>query len=533
LGFPEEIGIGPLLYRSFTYLSTYPSSIHEENLLTYDGLVKAIAIYCDKIHDVILEDRVKLIFESFAIHEEHSALGITTKPGLSYGPGVVVEKPPPLPRRSFDTDNTNGEVPDVEKTEAETLRIESIDLDDDDAFLKALGFQQNENDKTYIVSKVLCTDMIKILTGLAWLMISEMTPNSLNSCKAFTKEEFESLKNIKRLHKVVTPIVEQMARYDASLRNLSFSEIFSSSQVYIKWTIFKDFKQRNAPNIFKEFIPFFYGQFLIGQTLSQHRQQSIMMGPHIQLLPKLDEMSEILHPINLALLSWKLPEKVLKRKEWNFLYSGSKHGFSMNRFSSHIFKYTGPTLMLINAEVITNNQDSKKENLLIGAYIEDQWRSTSSPRKCFGSEECFLFELYPTFESFPSSRRNKNYIYYNPNHGIGFGGIATSGLTSSKLESMDNNSFVIQLDNTLQYGRYRNDVLRNLEPTYSPSVTRTFFDVSFEVLEIEVFGMGGEEAKEKQKRGWKWEEQEVGRRTTSRKDSLNGVDKEILKVSIN
>ena len=116
-------------------------------------------------------------------------------------------------------------------------------------------------------------------------------------------------------------------------------------------------------------------------------------------------------------------------------------------------------------------------------------------------EGCYLFELYPAFELFPASRRSKNYVYYNPASGIGFGGIATSGPTSSKIESMEKNSFVIQLDNTLQYGMYRNDALRGTDPTYDLSVTRQFFEISFEVLEIEVVGMGIEELKRNKRKG--------------------------------
>ncbi|CAB4405507.1 hypothetical protein RhiirA5_402033 [Rhizophagus irregularis] len=513
LGFPDEIGIGPIIYRSFTYLASYPSPAHKENLLTYDGLIKAIAIYCDKVHDVILEDRIKLIFESFAIHEEHSTLGITPKMGVSY------EKQPPY--TEYPESKVSG-VQEDETSEVGTLKIDSIDLDDDAAFLKALGLGKQENEETYIVSKVSCTEMIKILTGIIWLMTNEIT---------FTKDVFEHSTNAEQILKVITPIVEHMARYDTDLRNLPYSQIISP-QTYIKWPIFKDFMQRNIPNEFDIFKPFFYGQFLIGQTLSQHRKKSVMIGPHVQLLPKLDETSEYLNPINLALLSLMLPEKVLRKKEWNYLYSGSKHGFSMNRFNTHVFKYTGPTLMIIRAELTSDRHSeqasSSKKEILIGAYIPEQWRSTSSPRTCFGSAECFLFELYPNFEVFPASNHNKNYIYYNPTFGIGFGGIATSGPTSSKIVSTDANSFVIQLDNTLQHGRYRNDALRNLANTFKLSATRSFFDTRFEVLEIEVVGMGGEGAREKQMRDWKWEDNESSKRLNNRKDK---VDKEILKIA--
>ncbi|RHZ44695.1 hypothetical protein Glove_712g13 [Diversispora epigaea] len=246
----------------------------------------------------------------------------------------------------------------------------------------------------------------------------------------------------------------------------------------------------------------------------------------------------------MTLLLWMLPEKIiLNNNEWNCLYSGSKHGFSMNRFSSQVFKYPGPTIMLIRAEILppkrrsfnnnNNNNNSNSGNIIIlGAYVSNQWHSTNSSKNCFGSEECFLFELYPTYEISPASKKNSNYVYYNSSVGIGFGGLATSGLTSSKIVGMEENSFVLQLDNTLQFGKYRVDPYRNLAPTYSLSVTREFIDIDFEVLEIEVVGTGGRNSKEKQEKEQRWEESEAAKRRRSlRRSSSSRVDKEILKLA--
>src|SRR5581483_9394856 len=130
-------------------------------------LIKAIAIHCDRINDVILEDRIKLIFESFAIHEEHSALGVTPKTGVSYVPEVAEEQP------NDNENNINGvndinevenEVSNTQKDKTEdvgSLKIESINFNDDASFLKALGFEQENDEKPHIVSKVSCVDMIK------------------------------------------------------------------------------------------------------------------------------------------------------------------------------------------------------------------------------------------------------------------------------------------------------------------------------------------------------------------------------------
>jgi len=219
----------------------------------------------------------------------------------------------------------------------------------------------------------------------------------------------------------------------------------------------------------------------------------------------------------------------------------------MNRFQTRVFKYPGPTLVLINAEIssskpISRQNDNGKycsskedvsmsypQTLLLGAYVAEPWKSTSSLTTCFGSEDCLLFELYPTFEVFPSSKRNTNYVYYNSSIGLGFGGLPTSGKTSNKLENQECNSFFLQLDYSLQLGRYRNDPLREIAPTYMLSETRNHFDTPFEVIEIEVFGLGGDKAKQKQESEWLWEEKDAKKRG-SLKSNSGKVDKELLKM---
>ncbi|CAG8499852.1 2028_t:CDS:2 [Diversispora eburnea] len=446
IGFPESIGIGPIIYRSFTYLASYPTCIHDNRrLLNYNGLLIAISVYCNKIKEVINEDRIKLLFDSFTTSTHQ-----------------VKEKEPPNASSSL-----------------------KFDPDNDEDFLKLMTQAENESKKN--VSKVTCQDMLSILTGLIWLMTSEMIIFSNLKPERLTliMKELTSPKHINKVYKIASKIVESMARCDSNSRKLNSEEILKES---ISWPIFKEFVKRNTPNIFRGFSTFFYTQFCIGQTLSAQRSDTLFLGTNLSYLPTLDNPSELFNHINMTLLLWMLPEKIILNSEWNCLYSGSKHGFSMSRFST---------------------------------YISNQWHSANSSKNCFGSEECFLFELYPTYEISPASKKNSNYVYYNSSVGIGFGGLATSGLTSSKIVGMEENSFVLQLDNTLQFGKYRMDPYRNLAPTYYLSMVK-----------IEVVGTGGQISKEKLEREQRWEESEAAKRSKSlnlRRSSSSKVDKEILK----
>ncbi|CAG8588320.1 17325_t:CDS:2, partial [Racocetra fulgida] len=453
LSFADNIGVGPLIFRSFSYLANYPSTAHTPSLLTFNGLVKAIAIYCDKIKNVIDEDYSKLLFESFATWE------------------------------------------------------------DDESCKEFLSLDKNTSTTTIKLPKVKCQDLIDILTAIVWVTTCEMiTANAESGNFMEILSNMISLKNISQIRDAVTPIVYSISKPDT---------------MFITWPKFKSFICRNAPNMFRSWSSFFYGQFFIGQTLSRTRKDSLFFGPPVRSLPVLDSKSDLLSPINMAILSWMpLPDHVFNRRQWNRLYTSTKHGFSMSSFSTNVFKYHGPTLMLIHAIVISDDSignNDENDTILLGAYISESWNSS----KPFGTEECLLFEIFPTYESFPATNHNSNYVYYNTSSGIGFGGTDTVRKTS-RLDNKHSGSFILQLDNTLQNGTYRSDSLKGSHHSYKLSATRTYFDIQFEVLEIQVFGLGGDTAKQRQDNERIWEEN-LAKRKGFRQYNSNAMDKEMLK----
>lgn len=69
-------------------------------------------------------------------------------------------------------------------------------------------------------------------------------------------------------------------------------------------------------------------------------------------------------------------------------------------------------------------------------------------------------------------------------------------------------------------------------PTVKPSAGRGDFAYTFDVVEVEVFGLGGEEAKAVQVKEWNFENKEATRRATIhvRKEGA-AVDKDMLKLA--
>ncbi|CAG8746695.1 6261_t:CDS:2, partial [Cetraspora pellucida] len=145
LSFTDNIGVGPLIFRSFAYLANYPSVDHTPTLLTFNGLVKAIAIYCDKTENVIDEDYSKLLFESFATWEDDESC----KEFLSLGKDTTIT----------------------------TSTITTIKF-----------------------PKVKCQDLIDVLTAIVWVTTCEMTTANAESGNFMEiLSNMISLKNISQI----------------------------------------------------------------------------------------------------------------------------------------------------------------------------------------------------------------------------------------------------------------------------------------------------------------------------------------------
>ncbi|RCH88970.1 hypothetical protein CU098_009209, partial [Rhizopus stolonifer] len=216
-------------------------------------------------------------------------------------------------------------------------------------------------------------------------------------------------------------------------------------------TVFQEWKSNLFPHFFKPI------QNFLVQTFSFMERKPLE-------LPSIP--SDLLSRMDSTLLCWALGTDV---KIWSRLYSAQKDGFSMNRFESHVFKYPGPTLMLMRVET----EDGQR--MLIGASVTQAWKCS---RQFWGTEDCVLFELEPHFDIFRATKKNERYIHYDHETGIGFGARERAG------------DFIISLRNTLQEGIYENEAYPR-SPTFRSSTQRTRdFKHVFETENIEVFGLG-------------------------------------------
>lgn len=85
------------------------------------------------------------------------------------------------------------------------------------------------------------------------------------------------------------------------------------------------------------------------------------------------------------------------RTPWSILYKSSSHGLSMNRFQHHVFRYKGPTLMLIELEA--------GDMFVVGADCE--WKESTTR---YGGLDAVIIEAIPKFKHRESG---KEILYLN------------------------------------------------------------------------------------------------------------------------
>lgn len=270
---------------------------------------------------------------------------------------------------------------------------------------------------------------------------------------------------------------------------------------------FKVWRDRNAPALFRAVQSFIYSKFDLTSTL--------VLEKDVVPVPA---QTDILHILHCAMLSWCLPPPAIQ--QWERLYSAREHGFSMNRFESHVFRYPGPTLLILQGDT------GEQEDLILGAYLTEKWKQS---RHFWGSSDCFVFELSPTLEAFralpDTKKKNDQYVYYHEGFGLGFGG------TTHKQHPTTSRDVLLWLSDTLQDGTFIQE-LYPASPTLAHAQQRPSFEKSFETINVEVFGLGDAKARQQQERAWEFEKREALRRSGLQlRHGDQEMDRELLRMA--
>ncbi|KAI9261071.1 TLD-domain-containing protein [Sporodiniella umbellata] len=432
LGLPKSMEeSGNLLFKSFSYLGSYPSCRSEGPVpLSFEAFLTAFVVLTGRL------DRPNdLLSESLFL----KSLSILPEPKKEE-PTVVEEE-------------------EERYQQGTVLSLESLGIDFNDL---------DSNPPTVVDDgpEILAKDLIQLIVLNLWLCGNEDLSQNLMIAESLTDD----------LEK-------------------------SKDGTCIPYHVFSEWRTSFCPQFVKPI-----QKFLV-HTLSyvQAQENSLLID-----MPPVYDQSNLLSLKNRILLCWALPQ--LKGNAWERLYSAEQDGFSMNRFESHVFKYPGPTLMLISVDASLPNKETRP--MLIGAYVPQTWKNST---QFWGTQDCVLFELEPSFNVYRATGRNNRYIHYHHDTGIGFGA-----------REEQKSGFIISLANTLQEGVYENETYPRC-PTFKSNRNRDF-KYAFETVHIEVFALGTEKDRRKQEKEWMFERNEAEKRSGLRIGNSE-VDKEVLKMA--
>lgn len=518
---PEAVEpAGILLYKSFSYIGSYPSCVTSGPLpLSFDAFLTAFVILTGKMDNENQKVFQDLFFESLAVLPQPAR--ITDEPAINQQGSVSHQEE--TKKKEKEQKHKSG------------LSLEDLGVSFDDMDFNSINVEGDEEEDDD-GSKISQRDLTALFTFLLWIVEMEKKEGLLAAGDIPVDYDEKKDPDLQSLKSVAEALVTSMSS-SLGQRETENKKDQDQELPCISHRQFRIWTKRNAPNLFKTIQSFVYSKFAMHVQASVTTASSSISDLILQqdTVP-VPDVSDILGVIRCTLLYWCLPEKVLQLKQWTRLYSGSQDGFSMNRFENHVFKYPGPTLLVVQGDILpsssstsSSQQQSNVSSVVVGAYIPEAWKHS---RQYWGSDECFMFELYPTFEVFKPTKRNNQYIYYHNNFGLAFGGTSRSSQPPNVKKKKPIFEFMFTMDNTLQTGTYTQEHYP-ASPTFTGSALRQEFQYSFETVNVEVFGLGTEKARLAQQRAWDFEKREATRRAGLQLRQSDGrtVDRELLRMA--
>lgn len=277
--------------------------------------------------------------------------------------------------------------------------------------------------------------------------------------------------------------------------------------------------------------------------------------------PILREPGEILNLTVLSQLSFFIKGSNLFRR-LRPLYNADKHGFSMGSFSKQVFHWRAPSILLVSGRLLPDSPATAHERTLsdmlppkrlpssvpdaqassttltFGAYIPQPWKQTH--KSCFSDSSTLLFQLSPVHDVFPASTLATDYAYFNkpPTHpaGIGFGTPIPhqSAAYTHTHPTMRPGPVSLHLDDGLEFGVFTHHAEGggSFRPSQLPGRRYKDWQDRFEVESLEVWGCGGDDIAEAQRREWAFHEREAeARRRINLGSSDREADKELLRLA--
>jgi hypothetical protein len=547
LELPDALGVGSVIFQMASYLGAFPLPSQAPAILTHEALLKVVTIMTERFGSVLKKRSRELwlreLYRSLAIYDRgiRSELEDKEKEKASDDRKEAAKTSSSL-GFAIDMPDDGEDGDEQEDDELVLAALESMDATE--------VFKQGEQSNVH--HSIIPTDNLLKLVELLLLIAPIDAQQSISSLAPdLTSDRVEELRQAANVilssfgvenHHGVT------YRTFNTVLSLCLPYLFSGLHPLFEHFLFaKDFdlsKRKNAPS----------------SPTQEIKPVILPPKPVANPEPILRDPGEILNLTILSQLSFFIEGSQLFRC-LRPLYSGNKHGFSMGSFEKQTFNWRAPTILLVKGRLLPAKASSTRERaledmlppkrslnsiadtasnqtLVYGAYIPQQWKHTG--KTCFGDAETKLFQLSPTHDVFSGSQFSHDYVYFNksPTNPPGLG-LGTPIPLQSSAHSHSQTRFrpgpvSLHLDDSLEFGVFTHlaEGGGSFHPSRLPCRKGKDWQDRFEIEELEIWGCGGDEVAEAQRKEWAWQEREAeARRRVNLGTGDAEMDRELLKMA--
>lgn len=514
-----------------SYLGAFPFASQAPAILTNEALLKVVTILTER-YGAVLKKRgreiwLREIYRSLAVHDNGIRADAEEHKQET---DQVTEK------MGFAADRPGDDGGDEEDDEDDELVLAALDsMDSLEVF--------RHGEQTNVHRSIIPTDNFLKLIELLLLIAPIDAQQSLSTLAPELSDE--RVRTLRQAAKVV------------------LSSFITDKHPGVTYRTFNTVLSSSLPCLFDGLNPLFE-HFLFAKDFDLSKRKSDSTSPAQEMHPVipppktvvdpepiLRSPGEILNLTTISQLSFFIKGSNLFRR-LRPLYSGNTHGFSMGSFEKQVFNWRAPTILLVSGRLLPSKASSTRERALhdmlppkrysnsitessqnqtitYGAYIPTQWKHTG--KKCFGDASAKLFQLSPMHDVFSASSFSCDYVYFNksPTHpaGVGFGTpVPTQSQASSHAYGVFRPAPVsLHLDDALEFGIFTHlaDGGGSFRPSKLPCRKGKDWQDRFEIDSLEVWGCGGDDVAEAQRKEWAFQEREAEAR---RRINLGSGDKE-------
>ncbi|KAF1365909.1 restriction of telomere capping protein 5 [Lizonia empirigonia] len=540
LELPDALGVGSVVFQMASYLGAFPFASQAPAILTDEALLKVVTILTER-YGAVLKKRGREIW----LREIYRSLAI-------YDRGIRSELEEQRQEKDRVTEKMGFAVDAPEEGEGR-----DEDDEDDELVLAALDSMDSlevfkHGEQTSVHHSIIPTDNLLKLIELLLLIAPIDAQQSLSTLAPELSDE--RIQNLRQTAQVVLSSFITDKHPGVTYR--TFDTVLSTSLPYL-------FDGLNP--LFEHFLfakDFDLSKRKTGSSSPTRASHPVIPPPKSVIDPEpiLRSPGEILNLTTLSQLSFFIKGSNLFRR-LRPLYSGDTHGFSMGSLEKQVFNWRAPTILLVSGRLLPSTPSSTRERALqdilppkrhsnsvsetsqnqtltYGAYIPTQWKHTG--KTCFGDPSAKLFQLSPTHDVFSASSVSTDYVYFNksPTHpaGIGFG---TPVPTQSSAASHSYGVFrptpvSLHLDDALEFGIFTHlaEGGGSFHSSKLPCRKGKDWQDRFEIDSLEVWGCGGDDVAEAQRKEWAFQEREAeARRMINLGSGDKEQDYELLKLA--